>query len=118
MPFVPLTVSPFYSHRPVLPVSRGLMSQSTVLYRLQKFDLEIDAHRHRLRQITALLEQDAARQEAQAAVIAFQEALRPQEIRAKDLTLEMQSITTQSGQLHSRLYGGKVSNPKELQEME
>ena len=94
------------------------MSQSTTLYRLQKLDLEIDARRHRLHQITALLEQDAARQEAQAAVVALQEALRPQEIRAKDLTLEMQSITTQSGQLHSRLYGGKVSNPKELQEME
>jgi predicted nucleic acid-binding Zn-ribbon protein len=36
----------------------------------------------------------------------------------KDLHLELQSVSSQSGQLTSRLYDGQVSNPKELQDIE
>ena len=88
------------------------------LYRLQRIDLELDARRSRAREITALLEQDSVLREAEAQVASLQSALRPQEAHATDLNLEIQSVGEQSGELSSRLYSGKVSNPKELQDIQ
>ena len=94
------------------------MSQTKALYRLQKLDLDIDTRRNRVSAITAALEQDSALRQAQAEVTALQEALRPQQTYATDLTLELQSIADQTKQLTSRLYGGQVSSPKELEDLQ
>jgi len=94
------------------------MNQTKALYRLQRIDLELDARRARLREVTAALEQDSVLRQARADVASLQEALRPEEARVRDLNLEIQSVTTQSSQLSSRLYGGKVNNPKELRDIE
>jgi uncharacterized protein len=94
------------------------MSQIKALYRLQKIDLELDAQRRRVREINSVLEQDGGLSEARAAAAALQDSLHKQEARSADLNLEIKSITSQTAQLNDRLYGGHVSNPKELQDME
>lgn len=94
------------------------MSQQKVLYRLQRIDLDLDKRRARLREITAALEQDSVLRQAQTDVDTFHAALAPQQARAKDLTLEIQSVVEQNRQLSDRLYGGTVHNPKELQDIQ
>ncbi|MBN1565462.1 MAG: hypothetical protein JXA10_16570 [Anaerolineae bacterium] len=94
------------------------MSQTKALYRLQKLDLDIDAHRKRIRDIAAQLEQDTTLRQAQAAVQTLQDELRPNETRVKDLNLEIQTVSTQAKQFSDRLYGGSVSNPKELEDLQ
>jgi predicted nucleic acid-binding Zn-ribbon protein len=94
------------------------MSQTKALYRLQKLDLDIDAHRKRIRDITEQLEQDTTLRNAQAAVKAILDDLRPREKRIKDLNLEIQTVSTQAKQFSDRLYGGSVSNPKELEDLQ
>ncbi len=94
------------------------MSQSKTLYRLQQLDLELDACRSRIREITAVLEQDNELRKAQQAVNAIQDKLRPAEIHTTDLNLELQTVSTQSADLSKRLYSGKVSNPKELEDIQ
>jgi predicted nucleic acid-binding Zn-ribbon protein len=94
------------------------MSQSRTLHRLQKLDLDIDAGVRRVHELTAALEQDRVLRQVQAEVTALQESLRPQQTRAADLNLELQAVADQTIQLSSRLYGGQVSNPKELEDIQ
>jgi uncharacterized protein len=94
------------------------MTQAKALYRLQRLDLDLDARRSRVQAITALLEQDEALREAEAAVVSVEQSLRPEQTRATDLNLELKTIATQTAQLTDRLYGGTVSNPKELEDIQ
>ncbi len=94
------------------------MSQTIALYRLQKKDLELDACRQRVREITETLEQDRILREAQAVVDALQADLRPQEAQHTDLNLKIQTVDAQTEQFSDRLYSGTVSNPKELEDIQ
>jgi predicted nucleic acid-binding Zn-ribbon protein len=94
------------------------MSQTRALYRLQKLDLEIDTRRNRVREVAAALEHDDALHQAQAQAADLENALRPQESHATDLNLEIQMVSEQTAQLTTRLYGGEVGNPKELEDIQ
>lgn len=94
------------------------MSQTQALYRLQKLDLENDSKRKRAHEIIAILDQDSVLRKAKDAVDAVNSQLHPKESRAKDLNLEIQTVTDQSKQLSQRLYGNTVSNPKELEDIQ
>lgn len=94
------------------------MSQTRALYRLQRLDLAIDTQRERVREINAALEQNEALRQLQTQVTDLEGALRYQETRASDLNLEIQTVTDQTAQLTDRLYGGQVSNPKELEDIQ
>ncbi|HEX3050680.1 MAG TPA: hypothetical protein VHP83_08500 [Aggregatilineaceae bacterium] len=94
------------------------MSQPQALYRLQKLDLELDTRRARVREINAALEDRSVVLQGRAAVEQLQATLRPQETRASNLNLELKTIASQNSDLNGRLYGGKVSNPKELGDIE
>jgi len=94
------------------------MRQSAALYRLQKVDHELDRRRARVQAITDLLAQDDALRQAEAAVASAETSLRPLQTRAADLNLELKSVAAQTAQLTDRLYGGAVSNPKELEDIQ
>lgn len=94
------------------------MSQAFALYRLQKVDSEIDMRRQRAAAIAKQLEQDSALREAIAAVETIEAELRPRQARAAELNLELQTVTTQAAQLSDQLYGGSVTNPKELADIQ
>lgn len=94
------------------------MNPSHTLYRIQRVDLKLHAHRKRAKAIDAELASDEAIQHAQQAKQAVEKQLRPAEARATDLNLELQSIATQRTQFSAQLYGGAISNPKELQDIQ
>jgi predicted nucleic acid-binding Zn-ribbon protein len=94
------------------------MSQTFKLYRLQQIDLQLDLIRLRLTEIDAALNDDAemqqARQEltqAEARLVEARKSLH----RAEDNVLA-QKIKIE--QTEATLYGGKVRNPKELQDLQ
>jgi predicted nucleic acid-binding Zn-ribbon protein len=94
------------------------MSQTRALYRLQKLDLEIDMQRARVREINAALEPDQTLRQVQVQAAELENVLRHQETHASDLNLEIQTVTDQTSQLTTRLYGGEVGNPKELEDIQ
>jgi uncharacterized protein len=102
----------------VLPAVEDFMSQTKALSKLQKIDTELDSRRQRYREITDTLERDRVLRDAQTAVENLQAELHPQEAHRTDLNLELQTVATQTKQLSDRLYSGKVTNPKELEDIE
>ncbi|MEA3349159.1 MAG: hypothetical protein U9Q82_00905 [Chloroflexota bacterium] len=94
------------------------MSRPENLYRLQQIDSQLDAHAARLQKIKAALADDqaltAARLKAQAVEVQLQET-------QKDLRLAEQDVQDQRHKIkqsEARLYSGKVSNPKELRDIQ
>lgn len=94
------------------------MSQPFKLYRLQQIDTQIDHGRSRLSEIENALEDKASLlraqkevEEAEASLNAARKALRRAEenVQAQRIKIE---------QTESILYGGKVHNPKELQDLQ
>lgn len=94
------------------------MSQPFKLYRLQQFDTQLDQARARLGRIEQILNDDKRLNEAQAQAAqsdrALQEALRALK-RAED---DVQAQNIKIEQTEASLYGGKVRNPKELQDLQ
>lgn len=94
------------------------MNPSQTLYRIQRVDLKLTAQRKRAREIDAELASAEAVQQAEQAQREIEQALRPQETRAANLNLELQTVASQRSQFSAQLYSGAVSNPKELQDIE
>lgn len=93
-------------------------SQATLLYRLQMLDQEIAGRRTRLKAIAEILGNNAEVQQAQSSLIASEKALAPWSARARDLDLEIKGIVQKIATTDARLYSGKVTNPKELGDMQ
>jgi len=94
------------------------MSISSNLHRLQKIDTQIDQANNRLKEIETALSQDA---ELQAAILSHSQiseafAQETRQLRKAEEAVAAQRIKI--GQSESALYGGKVRNPKELQELQ
>ncbi len=94
------------------------MSQPFKLFRLQQVDSQLDQVRARLHEIELILSDNAALRQAQEnerraeqAWVDAQKALRhaEQEVQAQRIKIE---------QTDASLYGGKIRNPKELQDLQ
>lgn len=94
------------------------MSRASVLYRLQKIDVELDKHRAQLAEVNARLASNPAVQQAQADLAAAQSSLASARRAAKTLDDENQSLSARMKEVEDRLYGGKVRNPRELQDLQ
>lgn len=94
------------------------MSAALGLYRLQQVDSQIDQIRARLRAIQQTLENDVTLRTANEYLAAadgkHKEAERA--LRLSEAEVEKQRIKLQ--QTEASLYGGKVHNPKELQDLQ
>ncbi len=93
------------------------MSQTFKLYRLQQIDSQIDQMNSRLNEIELTLKQDDAlhqarkkAEEAENNHLDFQKSLRHAETNLKTQRLKIE-------QTEATLYGGKVRNPKELEDL-
>src|SRR5574338_1554039 len=94
------------------------MSQPFKLYRLQQIDSQLDRIRGRLREIEIAMNENAALQEAKrrtAQAEAELEASRKSLHRAEQ---ESQDQRVKIEQTEATLYGGRVHNPKELQDLQ
>jgi uncharacterized protein len=96
----------------------AVTSQASLLYRLQTLDLAIAQHRARLDEITALLGNDKQVSQARQHIDAATQALKPWQTRSRDLDLEIKSLVQKIQQTDQMLYSGKVTNPKELGDMQ
>src|SRR3990170_7015747 len=94
------------------------MNQAFKLFRLQQVDSHLDKLKERLAEIEQLLNDDQVVREATEAVAAAQNAA---EAARRDLHYSEEEAKAQQEKLKQNqdsLYGGKVRNPKELQDLQ
>ena len=94
------------------------MSAALGLYRLQQVDSQIDQIQSRLKTIQQILENDAALRAANEGFSAAESQHNDAEraLRLIEADVEKQQIKIE--QAEASLYGGKVHNPKELQDLQ
>ena len=93
------------------------MSRAASLLQLQTLDSEIDARQARLQAIAAALGADPAIRAAQQALAAAQAQLHQARVAAQNLEYEGQNLNEKIAESSQRMYGGRVGNPKELQDL-
>jgi predicted nucleic acid-binding Zn-ribbon protein len=94
------------------------MSRAEKLYYLQQTDSQLDQHSNRLREIQVILEDDQAIKEAREIFEATEKTLAQTQ---KDLRIAKNNVQDQRAKIkqsEDRLYSGKVSNPKELEDIQ
>ena len=94
------------------------MSAPFKLFRLQQIDTQLDRARARLREIQAALEEDSAVRAAQAKVAARDGELQEGAKSLRRAEQDVQSQRIKIEQTEASLYGGKIRNPKELQDLQ
>lgn len=94
------------------------MSRTSSLWHLQSMDRELDDKTKRARQVSDALANDPKVVDARAALEAEQKKLSQSRAMLKDRELDASSLDARIKELESRLYGGHVTNPKELDSLE
>lgn len=94
------------------------MSAALRLYRLQQVDSQLDQIESRLKTIRDTLQNDGAIRSASAAFAAAQSQDHTAERGLKTAEAEFEKQRLKIEQAESSLYGGKVHNPKELQDLQ
>ncbi|MBI5350338.1 MAG: hypothetical protein HZB77_13645 [Chloroflexi bacterium] len=94
------------------------MSRVSDLYRLQQIDTEIALRGSQLAAINDQIANSPAVLQAQAEHKATQDSLAAARKQAKILDDENKSLTTKIKVEEERLYGGRVTNPRELKDLQ
>jgi len=94
------------------------MSAALGLYRLQQVDSQIDQIQARLMTIQQTLENDAALRHAKEQFASAENKHRDAERILKSSEAEVEKQRIKIEQTDASLYGGKVHNPKELQDLQ
>ncbi len=94
------------------------MSRSQMLYDLQQTDLELESIAQRLEQIATRLSEDSHLKQAQQRAAEAEAKLHGCHVQTKDLDLEIRSLTQRIEADEQKLYGGRVTNPKELSSLQ
>ncbi|MBC7264353.1 MAG: hypothetical protein H5T64_08325 [Chloroflexi bacterium] len=94
------------------------MNTVAMLYKLQQLDLQITEGEQRQRDIEAQLGDNVELREARVAVSDCEAQLSVWRGRLKDLELELRGVEERIAKNEARLYGGHVTNPKELSSLE
>lgn len=94
------------------------MSQPFKLYRLQQIDSQIDQTRARLHETGIALNDSTEVRQAEAARVEMDHALHKARQALRVVEEEVKAVQLKLEQTESTLYGGKVRNPKELQDLQ
>lgn len=94
------------------------MSQPFKLFRLQQIDSQLDRLQARLGEIETILNDDSAQKQADTEHNATQAELNSKLKALKHAEDEVRQQRLKIEQTEATLYGGKVRNPKELQDMQ
>ena len=84
------------------------------LFQLQELDLEIESHEQALRQKTALLGENHLVVQAQEKLASEQKRLEELKHQQHSAEWEIDDVVSKIKTVEDQLYGGKISNPKEL----
>jgi predicted nucleic acid-binding Zn-ribbon protein len=90
------------------------MNRSHLLYRLQAIDLEMDNGKSHLEEVEAGLDESEELRQARHALQKAEDELSRWRTTLRDLELEAKSLTAKITSVEKRLYSGRVTNPKEL----
>jgi len=93
-------------------------SPATRLYRLQIVDQAITQHRSRLKDINTALVQNDAVEQARKQVASASAALKPWQVRTRDLDLEMKGLSEKTKIAEDSLYSGRITSPKALEDIQ
>ncbi len=88
------------------------------LYQLQEVDLELDKQRRRLDELASQLGETPELAAARANLAGIHTRQASERARQKDLELETQSLETKLAAAEERMYSGRVTNPKELADLQ
>ena len=94
------------------------MNQSSVLYRLQQIDSQLDHVKNRLHEVEVALNENTALINAQQMVTSANEDLSVELKKLHKAEEAVKDIKIKIEQTESTLYSGKVQNPKELQDLQ
>jgi uncharacterized protein len=94
------------------------MSQPFKLYRLQQIDTQLDQARSRLKEIDNILKGEGRVKQAEAEASKKEKKLEEAQKALKRAEEDVQAQNIKIEQTESTLYGGKVRNPKELQDLQ
>ena len=94
------------------------MSQPFKLYRLQQLDTQLDRTRQRLADIQTTLSEDAVLAQAQEVAELASADLKEQRRMLRQAEENVRQQRVKIEQNEAALYGGKVRNPKELQDLQ
>lgn len=94
------------------------MNPAFHLFRLQLIDTQIDQIEASLNEINRLLASDAEVNQAQANAEEAANLLRQARTNLKQIEFSVQEQQVKIGQSEAALYGGRIRNPKELQDLQ
>ena len=94
------------------------MSRAASLLQLQGIDLEMDAKQNRLRAIETALGDDPTVKKAQHDLLEAQAQVHTARVAVQGLEYENQTLGQKIAEVDGRMYGGKVTSPKELQDLQ
>ena len=94
------------------------MSLAGQLYRLQQFDLELQERQQELGDVENKLGDNKALLAAEAKLVSQREQLEDARKKQKGCEWELDDLQEKTGQVSSKLYGGKTKDPKELVNLE
>lgn len=94
------------------------MTKGADMYRLQCLDSERDGKRRRLSEVRTALGENEALEQAHQALESAQAKVRESAVRQRDLELETQGLADKIAHEEKQLYGGVITNPKELGDLQ
>jgi hypothetical protein len=94
------------------------MSRVSSLHRLQNLDLELDRINHRLDEIAAILQDSSLIEELQGKLDSEEDLLAQEQSKVKSAEHEVQMLQEKIKNTETSLYGGAVTIPKELQDLQ
>jgi len=94
------------------------MAQAKALYQLQITDLQLEADQKRVQEIQAALGESESLLRARRDLDAAQAERQRWATRALDLELDLGSVDSEITTNEQRLYSGRVTNPKELNDLQ
>ena len=90
------------------------MNRAQLLYRLQTIDLEISSKRRRLEEVEAGLKESEELRQARRTLQQAEDELNRWRTTLRDLELDTKSLAAKISGVEAILYSGRVTNPKEL----
>jgi predicted nucleic acid-binding Zn-ribbon protein len=94
------------------------MSQTSVLYRLQQIDGQLDTARLALQNVEKELSDNSLLSEAQFAVLITEQKYQAELKQQRESENKSYDVRVKIELAEAALYGGKVQNPKELQDLQ
>ncbi|HLE27949.1 MAG TPA: hypothetical protein VI793_07520 [Anaerolineales bacterium] len=94
------------------------MSRVSALFRLQEIDLELDAHAARLRRIEAEMGDSPVVRAAQRKIVEAEAQIDTAHVGLRAGEQDIQALSEKIAEVEEQLYGGRVTNTKELQDLQ